>query len=139
MKRAGPGDVSYLTSPRLVDVQFISFFYHMFGRAMGRLSLEAYIDVQRSNIDTPWPRRSGWAGIWSREGAQQSLQTEGWRASGALALPALTAQVRLIGVGGLYEQSEMSVDSVARQARAPLCAARTLNATGQAPFTLSLR
>ena len=86
-----------LESPRVSLQQdaTLSFAYHMYGRDMGTLSIEAY------DIET------GWSTLWSRIGKQGAE----WR-DAAVVLPASATKVRFSGKTGSGWKSDMALDDV---------------------------
>eukprot|EP01047_Picozoa_sp_COSAG01_P017190 COSAG01_NODE_904_length_12843_cov_83.351146_1_plen_1333_part_10 len=93
------GDVSYLNSPTLLSPTSMTFYYHMHGWSMRKLSLQAL--VVRS-----------WRTVWSRTGEQQSKQQDAWRHSGTVKLPSGTTQVRFMGVKGSSYTGDMAIDNI---------------------------
>ena len=71
------GDISYLTSPKLVSGTNMSFYYHMHGATMGALEVEALVG-------------NSWRTVWTKTGQQQQGQNDPWRSSGTITLPSTT-------------------------------------------------
>jgi len=116
------GTVSYLVSPALASVRSVSFKYHMHGKSMGTLSVEACLTNCVSSS-------AKWRLLWTKRGQQQPYQSSTWRLSGAVALPAGTKRMRFRGLAGSPSTSDMSIDTIAFQARARYCAV-TIQAFG---------
>jgi hypothetical protein len=94
------GDKSYLLSPKLpVGMQSMSFFYHMHGKTMGTMTVEATTNGQT------------WTPVWTKTGQQHSGQKDKWMGTG-VALPPGTIQVRISGTKGTSWQGDMAVDTV---------------------------
>jgi hypothetical protein len=96
------GDASYLVSPKLSSsARSMTFYYHMYGKTMGILSVEANVPG----------RALRWATLWSKHGQQHSTQTHSW-SSGSVGLPAGIDRVRFKGTKGSSYTGDMAVDSV---------------------------
>ena len=108
-----PSKAAYLTSgPAAYDG--ISFKYHMYGAAMGRLALE----VKEA--------AGGWAEVWRREGQQHASGGASW-AEATVVFPGQARQVRFVGVTGPGPQGDAAIADVSlHQAagRVPLSPAR---------------
>ena len=81
-----------------LGVQSLTWWYHMFGSAMGTLRLDA--------------RDAGgaWRTLWSRTGQQQRRQNDTWR-FGQVQLPRGLTNVTFVGVAGGHT-SDMAIDSI---------------------------
>eukprot|EP01047_Picozoa_sp_COSAG01_P061954 COSAG01_NODE_7805_length_3050_cov_1.347001_1_plen_965_part_01 len=95
-----PQDLSYLTSAAVpLAAQSMQFFYHMYGSAIGSLSVEVKVN-------------GTWTGSgWYRQGQQHRASTDKWTAA-FLTLPAWTTQVRFVGTRGYGVTGDISLDSV---------------------------
>jgi hypothetical protein len=98
------GDKSYITSPKLKPgMRSVKFYYHMHGKTMGILSLEA-------------KKRNRWYTIWHKQGQQHTSQKAAW-SQGRANIPAGTTQIRFRGTKGSSWTGDMSIDSVTLSSR----------------------
>eukprot|EP01052_Picozoa_sp_SAG31_P048871 SAG31_NODE_10431_length_1139_cov_2.435577_1_plen_250_part_10 len=97
--RGRKGDASYLVSPKLGSrVRSMTFYYHMYGKTMGILSVEVNVHGR-------------WRTLWSKRGQQHRTQTHSWT-RGSVKLPEGTSRVRIKGTKGSSFTGDMAVDSV---------------------------
>jgi hypothetical protein len=100
-------DRSYLISPKLQPgMKSISFFYHMHGKTMGTMTVEATTNGQT------------WTTLWRKTGQQHSIQGDRW-VNGDIGLPTGTVQVRVSGSKGASWQGDMAIDTVSFSRHAP--------------------
>jgi hypothetical protein len=80
----------------------MSFWYHMHGKAMGSLSVQA-------------KTKTGWTNVWSKQGQQQASQSTPWRHA-TVRLPPGVMQIRIKGSkggdGSKGYMGDMSVDDI---------------------------
>ncbi|NPA42417.1 MAG: hypothetical protein GXO27_00085, partial [Chlorobi bacterium] len=96
------GDVAYLISPDFdmsaLSHSRLSFYYHMYGSDMGRLSVEIYDGTS-------------WTEIWIAGGSHHSSSSDPWTLK-ELDIPNTTTKIRFKGVRGDGYLSDMAVDYV---------------------------
>eukprot|EP01047_Picozoa_sp_COSAG01_P016494 COSAG01_NODE_846_length_13141_cov_4.222205_5_plen_2539_part_01 len=93
-------DASYLVSPVFHTPQSaISFYYHMYGKAMGQLALQ-------QRVGASWS-----AHLWSKTGQQTTRQSDAWTAA-LVSLSKSATQVRFVGIRGSGDTSDMSLDFI---------------------------
>ena len=102
------GDVAHLTTPFLdvstVTAPNLSFWYHMYGAAMGELHVDVYFNGMW-NLDVMQP---------ALVGQQQAAQTDPWRQA-VVDLSPYTSQpiqLRFRGIRGTSFTSDMAIDDV---------------------------
>jgi hypothetical protein len=94
------GDLSYLTSPSFTGKSSLTFYYHMYGSAMGTLSVQALA-------------HGSWSTMWSISGQQQNSQSAAWL-SHTNSLSSDITQVRFSGEKGSSNYyGDMAVDNIA--------------------------
>jgi hypothetical protein len=95
-------DTSYMISPKLYSPTSMSFWYHMHGKAMGSLSVQA-------------KTKTGWTNVWSKQGQQQASQSTPWHHA-TVRLPPGVMQIRIKGSkggeGSKGYMGDMSVDDI---------------------------
>eukprot|EP01047_Picozoa_sp_COSAG01_P018384 COSAG01_NODE_994_length_12252_cov_10.271044_1_plen_1040_part_10 len=80
-------DVSYLTSPALpAGTRSMSFWYHMHGQTVGKLSVDAYLSASQTWVATGW----------SLSGQQHVAQAHAWIPAN-LSVPSGATKVRFVG------------------------------------------
>ncbi|MBE0644552.1 MAG: T9SS type A sorting domain-containing protein [Bacteroidetes bacterium] len=101
------GDTDYATATfnfSSLTVPQMTFYYHMYGAAMGTLAVEASLD----NGVT-------WMELWSMTGQQHSAMTTAWTQA-SISLCSFAGQsnvkIRFVGVRGTSFTSDMAVDYV---------------------------
>jgi hypothetical protein len=84
----------------------VSFYYHMYGSAMGELSLW-------SHDGSSWPRAT-WTRHWWTIGQQHSSSSSGWTYVRSVNLPSSAAwnQISFLGEVGSSYESDMAIDAV---------------------------
>ena len=77
------GNEAHLETPQFAGGGSMNFFYHMHGKTMGMLSLEA-------------KKGNRWYTIWHKQGQQHTSQKAAW-SQGRANIPARTTQIRFRG------------------------------------------
>jgi hypothetical protein len=93
------GATSYLISPAFSGMDRVTFYYHMKGRNMGTLSVQAL-------IGNAWGQDA-----WSRQGQQHAAQSTPWTAA-SVTLPTDAVQLRFKGTRGNSWAGDMSIDLI---------------------------
>ena len=125
---SGPNQNTILASPVIdlsgVNFPFLEFWYHMHGTTIGQLRVE---------ID----QGSGWVGIDTIVGAQQSQASDPWLSKGYALQPSSTVQVRFIAES-LPIFGDIAIDEVSVFEKPPCLQPTNLSASVQNTSTVDI-
>ena len=93
-------------------IYVVSFWYHMYGNAMGALSVEMASAAVGSGAQGA--SDGTWTPVWSVSGQQQTASSDPWRQAEVAIIPdsASSVDVWIKGVTGPDVASDMSIDAV---------------------------